>query len=113
VLEDMLRRVNERDPKVKSLSLPSGRISSQGPKPGREWTTKIADAEAVVAWAEKHFPDLVQTKKDVLVSELRDAVWRADQRGAYALDTRTNELLEVPGVVVERKERTFKAEPSV
>lgn len=112
-LTSMLARANARDPKIKSLTLPSGRITSSGPADGNEYVAQLdADHTAdLLAWAQDYgwFDDIV--KSEPSVAKLRGKIWRCDERGAFVLDPTSSELIEVPGVKVERKARTFDAKP--
>lgn len=51
--------------KVKTVILPSGRVSTRGGGP----RVVVYDEEAVLAWADRHHPNIVQRK--VLVTDLR------------------------------------------
>lgn len=113
VLANMARKVNERDPSVKAIRLPSGRITSSGPTPGNEWEAKVNPAEekVLVEWAKARFPDAVKVEESVRVRELRSHVWRVDERGVFALDG--EEIVPVPGAMPHRKERSFTVVPDL
>lgn len=114
VLSNMARKVNERDPSVKTIRLPSGRITSSGPAPGKEWEAKVNPAEeaVLVEWAKARFPDAVKVEESVRVKELRSHVWRVDERGVFALDP-GGEVIPVPGAMPHRKERSFTVLPDL
>lgn len=118
VLQNMLRQSNAEDPEVKSVTLPSGSITSRGPLPGKELVAEFHPADGdltVLAWARQHMPDLVHSKEWVLISEVRKRLWKvgADKITAAIGDGEEREIVEVPGLVAYEKRREFKAEPIV
>jgi hypothetical protein len=112
VLQAMLRRANMADPKVKSLTLPSGTVRSTGPAPGNEYVAEFTDEAAFIEWAKDHRPDLVRWKPDALISKVREGITVTPQ-GIVAVTADGEPVEEVPGVAVVRKERTFSTHPIV
>lgn len=110
---NMLRKANEADPSVKSITLPSGRITSSGPAEGNEWVASVNPAEeaVLVEWLKARFPEAVKVEQSVKVKELRSHVWRVDEGGVFARDG--DEVVPVPGAMPKRKERTFTAVPDL
>jgi phage host-nuclease inhibitor protein Gam len=92
-LADYLRRLREADPRTKSLSLPSGKVSSRI-TPARP---VVVDEAAVIAWvhASDH-AELVKVAEFIRLSELRKFVV---VDGEKVVDPSTGDVL--PGVAVE------------
>jgi phage host-nuclease inhibitor protein Gam len=75
-LKDYARRERVRDPKRKTLVLPTGRVSSRGASAP---SVKVADEDAVIAWAKAHLEGdelaaVVKVVESVRVSNLREHV---------------------------------------
>lgn len=75
-LKDYARRERARDPKRKTVLLPTGRVSSRG---GSAPSVKVADEDAVIAWAKTHLEGdeltaVVKVVESVRVSNLREHV---------------------------------------
>lgn len=56
--------------KIKSVSVPSGRIQLVQPKDSFQWT----NANELLAWAKKNLPDAVHTKEEVLKPQIKKHV---------------------------------------
>lgn len=91
------------DGKVKSVVLPSGRVSTTGPKPGNDTKVVVADEAKVLAWAkaEKVLDDVAPPKpRSVLLKPLRALVMVAEHDdGTHTVLTLSGE--PVPGCAVE------------
>lgn len=128
-LTSALRAAHEADDKVKSIALPSGRVTSTGPAKGRELVVELIkenEAELVV-WLESALagqPELygqpatadsaevkgvVRVVKSVLVSELRKIV--AADPTSPGVARRADDGTPVPHVAVTHKEREYKVVP--
>jgi hypothetical protein len=118
VLTNMLRQAHDEDPNIKSVSLPSGSITSTGPTPGNELVAEfhpVGGEVDVLQWAKQNKPDLVHVKEWVNISEVRKAVWRVtrDKVTAAIGEGEQQEIVEVPGLVAFERRRTFTAKPIV
>lgn len=115
-----LRTANEADPKVKSMTLTCGKVTSSGPAVGNELAVVVPDTEMaeaeVIAWAESRLEgdelaSVVKVKKTVLISGLRQLVRiTTDDVGAHTVRL-IEDGTEVPMLAIERKVRTFKVQP--
>lgn len=123
----MLRRRNTEDPAVKSIALPSGLITSSGPKDPN--ATEIdfdgaAGKTEFIEWAQRYRRDLLTYEPKVLISALRalgpddDGLLEREDGTVLAsvliTDEEANEAyvdVQVPGMSSRRTERTFKAKP--
>lgn len=104
-LERWLADLHAADPKTKSRKLPSGKVTSTE---GRlEWT--VADeAAAVRALADEEDLDGLVVTKLAGVRDLAAALMADEANGRAVTPSGT----VVPGIVVRRKDRTYKATPS-
>lgn len=100
-----LADLHAADPKTKSRKLPSGKVTSTE---GRlEWT--VADeAAAVRALADEEDLDGLVVTKLAGVRDLAAALMADEANGRAVTPSGT----VVPGIVVRRKDRTYKATPS-
>jgi hypothetical protein len=125
-LTGMLRRLHEADPKKKSVSLPSGSITSTGPKAGNELVVEFdggkVGQDAFIEWALAHGrSDMVQVEYKVLISDVREGVrideseGEGDAAGTVVADVPgeggEKATVAVPGLTVRRKERSFSVKP--
>lgn len=72
-LKDYARRERERDPKRKTVTLPTGKVSSRSSQPA----VKVADEAEVIGWAKAHLEGddlelVVKVVESVRVSNLRE-----------------------------------------
>lgn len=86
----------EQDPRRKTISLPAGSLKARK-HPDR---VDVVDADAFVAWAQEHRPDLVRTKVEPAKTEVKRllSVGPEVEPGTFAMvDPATGE--PAPGVV--------------
>jgi hypothetical protein len=102
-LMDYALRRRAADPKQKTLVLPNGEVpTTKGPDP----CVVIEDEDALVAWARKNHPEVVDTSYRVLVTKLRTVAFA---KGADVVDTNGE---KVPGAAVrEAGEPTATVKP--
>lgn len=85
-LEDYQRRRRHANPKAKTLSLPSGKVTSTT----TGGTAKVVDTEKVVAWFEEkfpdHFADVVKIEETIKVVEWRKVVRVVDRQIGRAFE---------------------------
>ena len=108
-----IRRREETDDRVKTVTLPSGKVKTRG---STQPVVKIDDQDEVLAWAQDNLPDVVTTVSRVLVTDLRTHAHPAQvpivlDGGALAVDDAGEPITEwvaqtadgniVPGVVVD------------
>lgn len=99
-----LEQLHAADEKVKSRKLPSGKVTSTA---GRlEWI--VADEEAVKRWAVDNDHDELVTTQLVGVQKLAQILQPNEAAGVAGL-AESGEV--VPGIVIRRKPRTYKATP--
>lgn len=96
----------DADPKAKTLTLPSGKVSTTAQRPKVVVDTTSPDA---MDWAEKHAPDAIESTPRLLVSRLRQHVhprqlvtlaWVTNSCGCK-VSVRDDEGLEIPPVGTE------------
>lgn len=113
MLEHYQRQRRLADDKAKTLMLPSGKVTST--KPTVEAKATLIDEKAATVWAEKHAPQIVNTKSWVNVTDLREVtrvIVVRDSDGNVAssmvVDGAGN---AVPGMGVELSDITCKVVP--
>lgn len=108
-LQAFLRRIHASSG-ITRLELPNAKLVLN---PQGKGVSKVVDAEALLAWAEEHFPKAVKPPAlpTVDLEKLRgryDTPDNAEPGPAIPLITDDGEV--IPGIVVEIKQRTFKIE---
>lgn len=114
VLTNMLRQVNAEDPGIKTIRLPSGTITSSGPRDPDEMFVEfdgVAGKEAFIEWAyTNNRIEMLKIEPEALISEVRENV-QARPDGTVVVADPDGEVVAVPGLSARRRERTFKAKP--
>ena len=91
LLRDYMWRLREEDPKIKTLSLPGGKLQLRAQQPEYSY-----DDEKILPWAKENLPESVVVKETVNKTMLK----------GYLKDT--GEV--VPGVLVEPRPEKFNVE---
>jgi len=93
LLIDYHRQVLQKDPKAKTIKLPSGRLEARKAQP-----EYLRDKETMLPWVEQNRPEYIVVKKDIDWSGLKKIL---KYRNGTGIDPDTGEV--VPGLnVVDR-----------
>lgn len=106
LLEEFHRSILAEDERAKTISLPSGSLTSRAGQ--MKWT--VTDPEAFIAWAEENALELVRVKKEPALNEIKKALTPKVAEEAIEGVAVSPDGEIVPGVKVEPQPRTFKQE---
>ena len=98
LLIDYHRQVLQKDPKAKTIKLPSGRLEARKAQP-----EYLRDKETMLSWVEQNRPEFVITKKELDWAGLKKVLKYENGMG---IDSDTGEA--VPGLKVIERGMTFR-----
>lgn len=98
VLEGYHRARLADDPKAKTISLPSGTLTARAGQP--RWDI---EAEAFIPWAQTYAPELLRTKVEPALAEVKKTLGADPERGVAVDGTGS----PVPGVHIEPADVRF------